>query len=100
MITDDLASVFFSTDDFATALHKVVGGAPVLPGFAAILGELDDEALAGNMVGAVREVRYPTASAVLAEGELIGDGTTTWRVLRAGRLVLDGSESVAYLTTD
>lgn len=100
MITDDLADVFFSTDDFATALHKVVSGAPVLPGFAGILAEVDEEALAGNMVGTVREVRYPTAAVTLEEGDLISDGTTTWRVLRAGRMVLDGAESVAYLTTD
>lgn len=100
MITDDLARVFYSTSDFATALQKVVAGVPVLPGFAGILAEVDEEALAGNIVGPVRELRYPTASVTLTEGDHVTDGTTTWRVLRAGRVVLDGAESVCYLTTD
>lgn len=98
MITDDLASVFYSTDDFATALNKVEAGALVLPGFAGILAEVDEEGLQGFVVGTVRELRYPTAAATLTEGEQITDGTTTWRVLRAGRVVLDGTESVCYLT--
>lgn len=99
MIDDDLISVFFDTDDFARQLHKLVDGAPALPGFAAIMAQADEEALQGFMVGTVRELRYATAAATLEEGDLISDGTTTWRVLRAGRLVLDGAESVCYLTT-
>lgn len=97
MISDDLSSVFYDTEDFATALQKVVGGVPQLPGFAAIMAEVDEEALQGFVVGAVRELRYPTAAATLEEGDLLTDGTHTWRVLRAGRVVLDGSESGCYI---
>jgi hypothetical protein len=97
MIEDDLSSVFFDTDDFATALQKVVDGLPVLPGFAGIMAEADEEALQGFVVGTVRQLHYPTAAATLEEGDLLTDGTTTWRVLRPGRVLLDGAESGCYL---
>lgn len=109
MFEEDL-SVFFDTDEFAVTCHKLVAGEPVLPAFAAILSLVDEEALDGYVVGTVRELRYPSAAAPqLAEGTQITTqanataGTPgpvlTWRVLRGGRLVNDGSESLAYLTT-
>jgi hypothetical protein len=58
---------------------------------------VDEEALQGYVVGTVHELRYPTAAAALQEGDLLTDGTHTWRVLRAGRVVLDGTESGCFI---
>lgn len=99
MIDEDLAAVYYS-DDFATDFQVQGQAAPPFP---AILGEADQEALQGYAVGTVHMLHYATAAATLSEGDHITSthpqhGPRVWRILRAPRLVLDGAESVAYLT--
>lgn len=108
MFDEDL-SIFYSADEFAVTCYQQVDGAPVLPPFTAILSLVDEEVLQGYVVGTMRELRYPTAVATLLKdarittqanaGAAIPGPVLTWRVLREGRLVNDGAESVCYLTT-
>jgi hypothetical protein len=65
--------------------------------FVGNLSEVDLEALQGNVVGTVRSIRWPTAAATLREGDLVTEGSNTWKVLRDGRKVNDGAESFTYL---
>lgn len=96
MFDEDL-SVFYDTDDFGCECTRTRGQeAPVT--FAAILSVADEEALQGYVVSAVRELRYVTAAVTLLEGDVVAIGADTWRVLREGRRVNDGAESVALLT--
>jgi hypothetical protein len=107
MFDDDL-SVFYDTDEFAVTCHKLVDGAPVLPSFAAILSQADEEGMQGYAVGTARELRFPAAAATLPKdarlttqanaGAATPGPVLTWRVIREGYLVNDGAESVAYLT--
>lgn len=87
-------SIFFDATGFGTActLQTVP---PVA--FVGILSEADEEMLQGYVVGTVREIRWPTAAATLLEGQLITAGAATWRVLRDGRKVNDGAESITHL---
>lgn len=88
-------SVFYDATGFGTAC-TLWTEPPVA--FDAILSEADEEMLQGYVVGTVREIRWPTAAATLLEGQMINTGpTTTWRVLRDGRKVNDGAESITYL---
>lgn len=100
MFSEDLGT-FYDGSEFATEF-TLVASAPEVS-FAAIVSEVDEEALQGYVVGSVRELRWPTAAATLPEGQLIsaaaGPWAGTWRVLRDGRKVVDGAESVTYITT-
>jgi hypothetical protein len=66
--------------------------------FRGIVSEADQEALQGYVVGAATELRWITAAVTLQEGDTVTDGVRTWRVARDGRRVLDGKESLTYLT--
>jgi hypothetical protein len=100
MFDEDL-DVFFDTDDFA-AEFTLVGSDPVLT-FPAITGSADEEALQGFVVGTERQLRWPTSAATLQQDQLLTsldvDGVTvnTWRVLRDGRQVNDGAESITFI---
>jgi hypothetical protein len=98
MLGDDDLSVFFDVDEFATTFHKVVDELPVEPGFQGIKSAVDEEELQRFVAGTVEALRFPTAAAQLLEGDVITDGTNTWRVLREAFLVNDGAESLCYLT--
>ena len=93
MFSEDL-SAFFDATEFGTAC--ALQTVPPVP-FTGILSEVDEEMLQGYVVGTVREIRWPTAAATLLEGQLITAGAATWRVLRDGRKVNDGAESLTYL---
>ena len=92
---DDLSAVFFDAEDGAVEF-TLVGSSPVQT-FRAHMGQEDEEILQGYAVGTVRLIQYATAAIALAEGDEVSDGTATWRVLRAPRLINDGAESQTYL---
>lgn len=100
MFDDDL-DVFFSTDAGATEF-TLVGSSPVLT-FAAHTGAADEEMLQGFAVGTERKLQWSTAAATLRQDQLLtslgADGVTvnTWRVMRDGRQVNDGAESVTFI---
>lgn len=78
--------------------------------FRGLVNEADAEAMQGYIVGAAVELRWPTASATLKEGDTVAevqlDPATgeilatlrTYRVARDGRRIIDGLESMTYLT--
>jgi hypothetical protein len=100
MFDEDL-DVFFDTDDSA-AEFTLVGSEPVLT-FPAITGSADEEALQGFVVGTERKLQWPTAAATLRQDQILSsldaDGTTVnlWRVVRDGRQISDGAESVTFI---
>jgi len=100
MFDEDL-SVFFSADEFATEF-TLVGSDPA-HSFPAIVGEADEEALQGFVVGTERKLQWPTAAATLQQDQILSsldaDGTTVnlWRVVRDGRQISDGAESVTFI---
>jgi hypothetical protein len=100
---------FYGLDcPFAVDLVRQGGLEPVP--FRGIVSEADAEAMQGYIVGAAVEIRWPTAAATLKEGDQVDqvrrDAATgailetlrTFRVARDGRRVLDGLESLTYLT--
>lgn len=108
MLTDDLG-MFYAETDFAHRCTRERPGEDDAV-FSGILATVDQALFNGNMTAGVHQVRYPTAAADLAEGDvvrtqqLLADGSYTepeaWRVLRAPDRVNDGAESLAYLTPD
>jgi len=72
--------------------------------FRGVLNEVDEEAMQGFIVGAASELRWPTSAVRLREGDTVdqvdAEGATvrSFRVARDGRRVLDGRESMTYLT--
>ena len=92
---DDLSGVFYSAEAGAVGL-TLVGSDPV-ESFLVHMGQEDEEMLQGYAVGTVRLIQYPTAAVELAEGDLVSDGTATWRVLRDPRLINDGAECQTYI---
>jgi len=91
----DLSAIFYPPGEGTVEL-SLVGASPAQT-FRAHLGEEDQEVLQGYAVGTVRLLQYPTASVVLAEGDALTDGVTTWRVLSDPQLIVDGAESQTYL---
>jgi len=91
----DLAAIFYPQGEGTVEL-SLVGASPAQT-FRAHLGEEDQEVLQGYAVGTVRLLQYPTAAAVLAEGDELTDGANTWRVLSDPQLIVDGAESQTYL---
>lgn len=100
---------FYGADSpFASDLVRQAPGEPVA--FRGVLSQADEEALQGLIVGTTTELRWPTADATLKEGQILAevqrDPATgeivatlrTFRVIRDGRRVIDGRESVTYLT--
>lgn len=108
MLTDDLG-VFYAETDFAHRCTRERPGEDDAV-FSGILATVDQALFNGNMTAGVHQVRYPTAAADLAEGDIVrtqqlqADGSYTepeaWRVLRTPDRVNDGAESLAYLTPD
>ena len=98
MFDEDL-SVFYDADEFATEF-TLVGSSPALT-FAGIVGEVDEDALDGFVTGVERQLRWPTASASLTRDQRLsvpsGPHAGSWRVLRDGRMVNDGRESVTFI---
>lgn len=78
--------------------------------FAGILAVVDADAFDGTAMLGQHRLQYPTAAASLAPEDVLrtqrrnADGTLqeaqVWRVLRSPERVVDGAESVVYLTAD
>lgn len=109
MPTDMDLQPFYGPDSpFAVDLVRQ-GAGDTVP-FRGIVSEADQEAMQGYIVGTAVELRWPTAAATLKEGDTVAevqrDPVTdeilatlrTFRVARDGRRVLDGLESLTYLT--
>jgi hypothetical protein len=98
MIDDDL-DVFYDTDDFAVRCTVVASGVQ----FAGILGTVDDERFGGQAMAGVHVLQFPTEAADPRKGAEITTQKGTaqaehWEVLRSPERVVDGRESVVYLT--
>jgi hypothetical protein len=105
-ITPDLEPFYGPDSPFAVDLVRQAPGAPVE--FRGIVSEADQEAYDGLIVGTVVEVRWPTGM-TLTEGDTVAEvekdaagaivrTVRTFRVTRSGRRVIDGFESLAYMT--
>lgn len=93
---------------FAVDLVRQGAGEPAP--FRGVLSEADQEAFQGYIAATVAELRWPTGTATLSEGDSVAqvslDPATgeilatvrTFRVTREGRRVIDGLESLALLT--
>lgn len=102
MLDDDISVFYDTAEGFATEF--TLGSGPQAVIFAAIVGEVDEEALDGYVTDTERQIRWPTAAATLARGDSLavaaGPFSGTWRVLRDGRQVNDGRESMTYIGRD
>lgn len=105
-LEEDLAAVFFGDDFTATFLRQ----RPLAPDVevAVILGVVDDEALEGRAIAAVRTARMPATADVRADDVLVAlaaiegmgiDMYTRLRVLDNPQRVNDGMELEALLSS-
>lgn len=96
----DLEPFYGAESPFAVDLVRQGDGEP----FRGVLSEADQEGYQGFIVGTVVEIRWPTGTATLREGDSVTELDAaaaivrTFRVAREGRRVIDGRESLAYLT--
>lgn len=105
--SDDLAAVFYSTDDFAHVCTPVRLGVGLAP-FAGILATVDEDRFDGQATAGTHQLQYPGVPAALQVGDTLltqrklPDGTVTapraWRVLTTPVRVVDGNECTVWLT--
>lgn len=103
-LASDLHTVFFGPD-FATPFVRTRHGLDAVP-VVGILGAVDEEALEGRVMAAVRELRLPAsydlragdeltaAEAIPALGVAIG---AAFRVLEPPQRDVDGAEQIVLL---
>jgi hypothetical protein len=108
MFDDDLAD-FYDEADFALACTRQRPGVDDAQ-FSGILAVIDADQFDGHAVLGQHRLQYPTAAADLATGDVLRTQRQDsagellpeegWRVLRSPERVVDGRESVVYLTAD
>lgn len=106
---DDELDVFYDEDDFAVLCTRSRPGDDDAQ-FSGILAVIDADQFDGHAVLGMQRLQFPTAAADLQpEDALITqrraeDGTLlppeAWRVHRTPERVVDGAESIVYLTPD
>lgn len=106
-IDDDLAEVFYSTDDFAQLCTPVRSGVPGVQ-FPGILAVVDEDLFDGQVQAGTHGLQFPSAAADLLVGDTLHtqrklangslEAAQLWRVLRTPFRVVDGSESTVWLT--
>lgn len=106
MIGDDL-SVFIN-DDFAHRCTHVPATGPTVQ-FRGILSTVDEDRYGGQVMAGVTVLHYPTAAASLRAGDMVTTqvatvppavpaAPVTWTVHRSPERLVDGAESMCYLT--
>lgn len=105
--SQDLADVFYSTDDWAHVCTRVRPAAADVP-FTGILAVLDDTLFDGDAQAGTHVLQYPTAAVQLQPSDTVrtqrtGPGGSAvgpvqvWRVLRTPDRIVDGAESSVWL---
>lgn len=106
MIYDDLA--VFINDDFAHHCTHTPATGPSVQ-FKGVLSTVDDDRFGGQVMAGVNVLHYATAAATVRQGDTIvtqklvppnatPPAPVTWRVHRSPERVVDGAESVCYLS--
>jgi hypothetical protein len=103
---DSELDVFFDEDDFAVACTRSRPGEDDVQ-FSGILATGDEDLFEGRATVGTHVLQYATASADLAEGDVLRTVATdeagesqpdeVWRVLRTPERVVDGAESRVFL---
>lgn len=106
-ITEDLAAVFYNTDEFAHVCTPVRLGVG-LPPFAGILATLDLDRFDGQAQAGTHQLQYPGTPSVLQVGDTLLTQRTlpggaisapqVWRVISTPVRVVVGDECTVWLT--